>query len=154
MTKITGVQCIRTRVTGTWVIGALHWANTTLVVQRFDDVTVAKLPVPLTYDFEVAAAQWFHAVRDGVAPLEFLFSGTAFYEDGGRLQATLVPWQSEAQYEMPVAVWREAVDAHFPGSAWVRLQRDVFDRLQAYKSAAGLTTFDAAVDELLQKAET
>ena len=50
----------------------------------------------------------------------------------------------------PVAVWKEAVESCFPGSAWVRLRRDVFDGLAAYRTARMLPTWEAAVDELLE----
>ena len=33
-----------------------------------------------------------------------------------------------------VRVWREAMDRHFPGTAWLRLRRDTFDRLHAVKA--------------------
>ena len=43
-----------------------------------------ELPVPCTYDFEVAAAKYLHALDDGEIPLLFLFSGTVFAKgDGG-----------------------------------------------------------------------
>jgi hypothetical protein len=48
-----------------------------------------------------------------------------------------------------VRVWREALDRAFPGTAWIRVRRDVFDRLQAYKSTRALLTWDAALEELL-----
>ena len=32
-----------------------------------------------------------------------------------------VPWHKEAPVRLPVAVWREAMDAHFPEQAWLRL---------------------------------
>ena len=34
---------------------------------------------------------------------------------------------------MPVTVWREAMDVHFPGQAWLRLERGAYDRLAAYR---------------------
>jgi hypothetical protein len=42
-------------------------------VQRRDR---CDLPVGCTYDMEVAASKFLHAIRDGVVPLQFLFSGT------------------------------------------------------------------------------
>ena len=83
-------------------------------------------------------------------PLELLFSGTVFFAGpGGLLQVAQIPWDREARCELPVGVWREAMDRAFPGTAWLRVRRDVFDRLQSYKSARGLLTWDAALEELL-----
>ena len=40
----------------------------------------ADLPAPCTFDFNVASTKYFHALEDGFAPLNLLFSGTVFYE--------------------------------------------------------------------------
>ena len=38
---------------------------------------------------------------------------------------------------------------YFPGSAWLRLQRETFDRLHAYRAKHALTSWEHAVDRLL-----
>jgi hypothetical protein len=129
------------------------WTNTTLVVPPFDGSTVVDLPVAATYDLEVAAAKYFHALGDGDVPLEFLFSGTVFFAgDDGLLHTSQIPWECEASFRLPVATWREAMDNHFPGAAWLRVRRDVFDRLVAYKAQRTLPTWDDAVTSLLEDA--
>jgi hypothetical protein len=45
------------------------------------------------------------------------------------------------------------MDAHYPNSQWLRLRRDVFDRLSRYKNSAGLPTWEQAVERLLAVAE-
>jgi hypothetical protein len=50
---------------------------------------------------------------------------------------------------MPVAVWRECIDQHFPGSGWLRLSRDVLAELTQYKAEHGLTSWDSVVEQLL-----
>jgi hypothetical protein len=130
------------------------WVNATVVVPAFTGSGRATLTVPCTYDLDVAATKYFHALRDGEVPLEFLFSGTAFYlGDGGALRTVQVPWDCEAQFRLPVSVWREAIDNHFPNAAWVRVHRDVFDRLAAYKARRTLPTWDAVIEELLRAGE-
>ena len=42
---------------------------------------------------------------------------------------------------------------YFRGDAWLRLRRDAFDRLAAYKSRNALATWDDALDALLPAAE-
>ena len=37
---------------------------------------------------------------------------------------------------LPVAVWREAMDAHFPGQAWLRLTASTYDRLAVYRGTS------------------
>ena len=130
------------------------WTNATLVVPPFSGAGTTKLTVPATYDLEVAAAKYFNAVADGVVPLEFLFSGTVFYAgDGGALRTARIPWDCEAAFALPVPVWKQAVENRFPGSAWLRLDRDVFDRLLAYKAGRTLPTWEAAIRELLDRGD-
>jgi hypothetical protein len=131
----------------------LPWLRTTVAVPPFEEATLVELPVDCTYDLEVTAARYFAGLADGEIPLEFLFSGAVFYaDDGGRLQTVRIGWDSEADYRMPVAVWRAAIDRHFPDSAWLRLRREPFDRLQAYKARRRLLSIDEAVELLLDEA--
>jgi len=50
-------------------------------------------------------------------------------------------------------VWRETMDRVFPGSAWLRLDKERFDRLHAYRARKTLLTWEDAVDSLLNAAE-
>jgi uncharacterized protein DUF6084 len=130
----------------------LLWTRTTLVVPPFTGSTVVKLAVQCSYDMEVAASKYLDALADGEVPLEFLFSGTVFYAGhGGQLQAGRISWEQEAEYRLPVRVWRETMDRHFPGSAWLRLPKESFDRLCGYKARNALATWDDVVDSLLDE---
>jgi len=115
-------------------------------------VTEVELPVPCTYDLEVASARYLQGLDDGTIPLLLLFSGTVFVATEQGFSVELVPWSAEASYRMPVAVWRELVDAHFPGSAWLRCSRETLDALSAYKARHALPTWDATLAELLAQA--
>ena len=128
----------------------LLWARLTTVVPPFRDSTVVQLEVVCTYDLEVAASRYFDALSDGEVPLELLFSGTVFHAGpAGGLQAERISWEQEAEYRLPVAVWKDTMDHHFPHTAWVRLDKDRFDRLAAFKSRHALASFDDALDALL-----
>jgi Family of unknown function (DUF6084) len=130
------------------------WAYASALVPPFEESTTVELTVPCTYDLEVATAKYFYALDDGDVPLELLFSGTIFFAaDGGVLQAAQIPWDSEAAFRMPVRVWKQAIENHFPGSAWLRLRDDVFDRLVAYKARHALPTWEATLDRLLEERE-
>lgn len=131
----------------------LPWTRTTLVVPPFTGATVAEAQVACTYDLEVTAARYLAALHDdeGEIPLELLMSGTVFFATAtGALQATRIAWDQELDYRMPVAVWRQAMERHFPGSAWLRLSRDRFDRLWSYRSRRALASWDATLDALLE----
>ncbi|MGH3002478.1 MAG: DUF6084 family protein [Gaiellaceae bacterium] len=130
---------------------SILWANASLTVPRFVGAKRVALHVPATYDFEVVAAKYLNALEVGDVPLELLFSGTLFYQaDDARLQAAPISWEREARATLPVAVWREAVDAAFPGSAWLRLDRESFDRLWAYRAARALPSWETTLAELLE----
>jgi hypothetical protein len=133
---------------------SLLWTHTVLQVPRFSGSTVVDMPVACTYDLEVVAAKYFYALEDGEIPLEFLFSGTIFYAgEDGRLQTTRISWEKEAEFRLPVRLWKEMMDQYFPNSAWVRLRKDAFDQLYDYKVRKGLPTWEATVEALLRASE-
>lgn len=127
----------------------LLWSRQTVVVPAFSGRTEVDLLVPCSYDVEVAASGYFDALEDGHVPLELTFSGSLFYAgENGMLQTERISWESEAEFRFPVAVWREVMDRHFPGAAWLRLRKGTFDRLRAYRSRTSLS-WDDAVERLL-----
>jgi hypothetical protein len=73
--------------------------------------------MPVSYDFEVAAAKYLHALDGGAVPLRLLFSGTLFEGGPNGIQVGFVPWNLEATCELPVEVWRKLMDEYFPNSA-------------------------------------
>jgi hypothetical protein len=121
-------------------------------VQGFTGVTEISMPLECTYDFEVAASKYLHALRDGAIPLLFLFSGTVFVQGERGFSVRQVSWECEAQYEMPVSVWRDLIGSHYPNAGWVRLGHDTVAALAAYKSARGMLDFEDAVTTLLAHA--
>jgi uncharacterized protein DUF6084 len=131
----------------------LPWHRATVVVPAFTGATSVAIDVPCTYDLEVAASRYLGALSDGVVPLEFLFSGSVFAGPGAALQVTRLSWEQEAGYALPVRVWREVMDSYFRGHAWLRLRKDAFDRLCAYKSRNALATWEDTLDSLLPAPE-
>ena len=125
------------------------WQHCTAMVPGFAGNTTVALPLDCTYDFEVAAAKYLHALRDGALPLQFLFSGTIFVKSERGFSVQQVPWDCEYRYDMPVAVWRELIAQHYPNTGWVRLSHETIAALAAYKSAQGLLDLDHAVTSLL-----
>ena len=127
------------------------WTNVNTVVPRFTGSTTVDLPVPCSYDFEVVSTKYFNALEDGEIPLNFLFSGTIFYEgEQGNLQIGQISWSKEANYRLPVALWKDAIASAFPNTAWIRLQKDVFDQLYQYKITHGLIAWEDVLTHLLR----
>jgi hypothetical protein len=125
------------------------WQHCAAMVPGFAGNTTVALPLDCTYDFEVAAAKYLHALRDGALPLQFLFSGTIFVKSERGFSVQQVPWDCEFRYDMPVAVWRDLIAQHYPNTGWVRLSHETIAALAAYKSAQGLLDLDHAITSLL-----
>jgi hypothetical protein len=130
----------------------LQFTTVSIMVPGFTGSTELDLPVMLSYDLEIGSVRYFAGLDDGEVPLLLLFSGTVFAVADGRLQVQQVPWSKEASYRLPVSVWREAVDVHFPGSAWIRMTRQTLDDLQRFKTRQALPTWDATIAALLARA--
>ena len=126
------------------------WTHASVVAPAFTGTTIVDVPVPCTFDFNVAATKYFQGLEDGDVPLCFLFSGTVFYaDDGGVLQVAPIPWDKEARFRLPVKSWQEMMDIYYPNSAWLCLRRDVFERLYEYKVAHGIPTWEQALERML-----
>jgi Family of unknown function (DUF6084) len=126
------------------------WTHASMTLPGFSGATEVDLPIECSYDFEVAAAKYLHGLTAGEVPLLLLFSGTVFSKGAAGFIAEPISWSTEASYRMPVAVWRGVMDLYFPNSAWLRVQRDTLDQLQAFKAARGLPTWDQAFSQLLK----
>ena len=131
----------------------LQFTTIAVMVPGFSGSTRLDLPVPFSYDLEIASTRSFASLDDGVAPLLLLFSGTVFTTVDGRLQVEQVPWSKEISCGLPAKVWREAVDAHFPDTAWITMSRGTLDGLIRFKTRHALPTWDATVRALLEQAD-
>jgi Family of unknown function (DUF6084) len=128
----------------------LLWMNTSIAVPRFTGELLVDLELPCTFDFNVAATKYFHALNSGDIPVAVMFSGTLFYEgSNGALQISQVPWDRECIYRLPVSVWKDMMEMHHPNSAWLCLRRDTFEQLYNYKVRHGLPTWEQAIAKAL-----
>lgn len=128
------------------------WTHANVIVPSFADRGDVDLQVPCSFDFNLAATKYCYGLDDGEIPLAFLFSGTVFYEspEAGGLQASPIPWDREARFRLPVRVWRDLMDHYYPNGAWLRLRRDAFDSLHAYKQRIGVATWEEAIERLVR----
>lgn len=130
------------------------WTHASVVVSEFKNETVVDLPVPCTFDFNVATTKYFSGLQGGDLPLIFLFSGTVFYQDrGGPLQVSPISWEKEAKFRLPVSAWHDLMESYYPNSAWLSLRKDVFDRLYQYKARNGILTWEQALERVLAAVE-
>jgi hypothetical protein len=135
-------------------VRGLLWTTTSVSVPSFTGSTLIDLPIACSYDFNLAATKYFDALEDGDVPLCLLFNGTFFYAgENNVLQVGHVPWEKEAQYRLPVCVWREMMEHYYPNMAWLSLRKDVFDRLQKFKRERTLPTWEQAIENLLATAQ-
>lgn len=130
------------------------WTHTTVMVPPFKGSTVVDLPVPCTFDFNVAATKYFSGLEEGEVPLNLMFSGTIFYDlAGAGLQVEQIPWDREAKFRLPVLVWQEMMDLYYPNSAWLCLRRDVFERLSRYKMERGIPSWEQTLESIIPPGE-
>ena len=125
------------------------WTHVSTMVRGFTGAIDFDLPMPCTYDFEVAATKYLHSLGDGDVPLVLRFTGTVFTRGVTGFGVEQVPWHLEAAYRLPVRVWRDLMDAYFPGGGWIRVDRDTLDALSRYRSERGLTSWEQTLGELL-----
>lgn len=136
-------------------VRSMLWMNTTVAVPAFTGSTLVDLELPCSFDFNVATTKYFHALQTGEIPLCILYSGTVFYPgDGGALQVAHIPWDRENNYGFPAATWNQMMEAYYPNSAWLRLERDTFDRLYQYKVRHGILTWEKLLDRLAPTEES
>ena len=131
----------------------LLWANVNVNVGAFTGSTLIDLPVPCTFDFNIAMTKYIYGLDGGELPTSLLFSGTVFHAGQMALQIAQIPWDREASYRVPVRVWKEMMDLYYPNGAWIQLRRDVFERLYEFKSHNGLPTWEQTVERMLDLAE-
>ena len=131
----------------------LQFTTLSTMVPGFTGATTQELPLLCSYDLEIASTKYFSSLEDGMIPLLLLFSGTIFSTRDGRMNVQQVPWSKESVFPLPVKVWRQTVDLHFPNSAWFRVQQDTLEALQRFKSRNALTTWDSTLNALLAEVE-
>jgi hypothetical protein len=130
----------------------MQFTNISTMVTGFTGSTEIPLPITFSYDLEIGSGRYFASLETGEIPLLLLFSGTIFSVVDGKFQVQQVPWSKEATYRLPVSVWQEAVDVHFPNSGWITMNRQTLDELQRFKTRRALPTWDATVSALLAEA--
>jgi len=134
---------------------SMLWTHTSATVPPFHGETTIDLPVPCTFDFNVAATKYFAGLEDGVVPLNLMFSGTVFFEsDDAGLQVEQISWDKEAQFKLPINIWHDMMDHYYPNCAWLCLRRDIFDRLARYKIERGLATWEQTFESLFTSSPT
>ncbi len=130
----------------------LLWANINVNVAGFTGGTVVDVPVPCTFDFNVAVTKYIYGLEEGELPTSLMFSGTVFHEGSVGLQIAQIPWGRDANYRVPVRLWKDMMDLYYPNTAWVCLRRDVFERIEEFRSAHGNTTWEQALEQMLSEA--
>ena len=132
---------------------SLLWANINVPIQAFSGSTLVEIPVPCTFDFNVAVTKYIYGLENGELPTTLLFSGTVFYAGASGMLVAQIPWDREASYRLPVRVWKEMMDLYYPNTAWIALRRDVFERLYEFKSKNGLASWEQAIEQMLRSTE-
>lgn len=129
------------------------WMHCSSTVQGFTGATEVDLPMPCTYDFDVAASRYLHALDGGSIPLSLTFSGTIFTRGARGVEVERVPWECAAAYQLPADVWHRMIELHFPRTGWIRLDREVLTEVARYRDQHGLTDWEETMRRLLACSE-
>jgi hypothetical protein len=132
----------------------LLWTNLSVNVPAFDGSTVIDVPIPCSFDLNVAITKYIYGLDSGgEIPTMLLFSGTVFHAGRMGLQVAQIPWDRDASYRLPVRVWKEMMDIYYPNTEWLCLHRDVFDRLYKFKVQHGIPTWEQTLERMLELTE-
>jgi hypothetical protein len=130
------------------------WTHVAVNTPPFQGETAVDIPVPCTFDFNVASTKYFHGLNEGDLPLNFLFSGTVFYQsDQEGLQVAPISWEKEVKFRLPLKIWKQMIDEYYPNTAWLCLRRDAFERLYEYKVHNGIPTWEEVIERMFQNAD-
>jgi hypothetical protein len=141
---------------GRWgqTLKTMLWTHAAVNVPPFQGKTTVDIPVPCTFDFNVASTKYFHGLSEGELPLNFLFSGTVFYQrEQEGLQVGPISWEKEAKFRLPLKIWKQMIDEYYPNTAWLCLRRDAFERLYEFKVRNGIPTWEEVVERIFQSAD-
>jgi Family of unknown function (DUF6084) len=127
----------------------LLWTNANVNVAGFSGSTMIDVPVPCTFDFNVAMTKYIYGLENGELPTTLLFSGTVFFAGPIGLQVAQIPWDRDASYRLPVRLWKEMMDHFYTNAAWLCLPRAVFDRLYQYKAQHGIPNWEQTFERML-----
>lgn len=127
----------------------LLWTNENVNLSGFSGSTVIDVAVPCTFDFNVAVTKYIYGLEDGELPVSLMFSGTVFYPGPMGLQIGQIPWDRGATYRLPVRAWKEMMDLHYPGSGWICVRREVFERLNEYRARHGISSWEQTFERML-----
>lgn len=129
------------------------WTIINIPVPRFTGSKTLEVIISCSEDQALASGKYFYAVESGNIPLNFLFSGTLFYKNAeGNLQVTLVPWEKEALHKMPAGLWADMMEEYFPNTRWLKVQKEVYDKLVQYKSQTAFATLQHCLESVLDEA--
>ena len=141
---------------GRWgqTLKTMLWTHVAVNVPPFQGETTIEIPVPCTFDFNVASTKYFHCLAEGDLPLNFLFSGTVFFRgEQDELQVVPISWEKESKFRLPLKVWKQMIDEYYPNTAWLCLRLDAFERLYEYKVRNGIPTWEEVIERLFQSVD-
>src|SRR5690348_1936034 len=128
---------------------SLLWTQAIAIAPAFEGSTQVEVQLPCSYDLAAAASKYLLGLRDGEVPITAQLSGTVFHRERDQLQAAPIAWDREASFALPVALFHQVLEQHFPNAGVLALRRDVYERLDQYRIARGLPSWEHAVESLL-----
>ena len=127
----------------------LLWAKVPQNIAGFEEKTEVDLMLPCSFDFEIVASRYLHALDSGEIPLLFLFSGTVMNRTDAGLMMEPISSEAQVRFSMPVETWKELMKAYYPEGGWLRLSTEALHALQRYRAEHALTNWDEVILDLM-----
>lgn len=131
----------------------LQWCEVSTVLGQFERELEFELVLPCTFDAQIVSSRYFAALTSGMIPVHIFFNGTIFRGSPGGFSVEMLPWNLDCAAEIPLQTWQAAMDACFPGQAWIRIDRATFDALSRVRRDYATGGWDATFEYLLSHLE-
>ena len=122
------------------------------MVPGFTGSTEIDLPVPFSYDLQIASTRYFSSLDEGEIPLLLLFSGTIFGQATGGSRCSRCRGARRPRTGCRSACGGRRWTCTSRTRAWITMSRQTLDELIRFKTRHALPTWDATVAALLAQA--
>ncbi|TFE67521.1 DUF6084 family protein [Methylacidiphilum caldifontis] len=133
-------------------INSLFWTEKIFFLSQIKGIQTYELPIEIRDEHESAIWEFTSSLETGNIFLRFLFNGVCFFlTQENRMQVQSIPWTTEATFELPISLWKETIRQHYPNGLWLRIDLDLYQKLQDYQYRNSLPSLEKSIESLLEK---
>jgi hypothetical protein len=128
----------------------LPWTESSLLLPAFERSHDVELAIAGASELDAPARRYVQALGEGDVPVRLHFRGTVFARGGSGLHLLPLPWDREAEWRLPVSLWRDALDGQSHDVGWICLGQQTIDALGRFKLERALPSWDGVIAALLE----